>query len=276
MCIRDSYCDAAGDYNLKFFLAQGIIPSSQYHYIFVVSGEPSPGTREMLMRVSDAFPNVDLLFRTNFGYDFCAWKEALFGGLKLRVQMTHAKYFILINKSVRGPFLPAHFRGHWPDIFTSRLNDRVRLSGTSVNCDALHVQSMVLAFDQSTLRSFVEPNFVCVANKDTVIRKCEIGLSQSIVKAGFKLASTMQVFGGAELPDQNTASLCEMMGRKNKRKNTRDPYYRFNAGGFNLHPIEMVFFKANRNVEPELLQFYTELALMNRNFTVPGCLICGN
>jgi hypothetical protein len=41
------------------------------------------------------------------------------------------KYFVWLNSSVRGPFLPAYLRGrlHWTEPLLSKLSDRVKLVG---------------------------------------------------------------------------------------------------------------------------------------------------
>ena len=46
------------------------------------------------------------------------------------------RYFVWLNSSVRGPFLPAYLRGkmHWTAAFTSRITDSVKLVGSTINC----------------------------------------------------------------------------------------------------------------------------------------------
>lgn len=68
------------------------------------------------------------------------------------------KYFIWLNSSVRGPFLPAyHPRDvHWSTAFTRKLAGDVKLVGSTINCGGAyalsaqqpHVQSYAVAMDQ--------------------------------------------------------------------------------------------------------------------------------
>jgi hypothetical protein len=47
------------------------------------------------------------------------------------------KYFIVLNSSLRGPFLPLSWPKshlHWSEIFTSKLSDDIKLVGLSINC----------------------------------------------------------------------------------------------------------------------------------------------
>lgn len=43
-------------------------------------------------------------------------------------------HFIMMNASVRGPFMPNGVQITWLNYFLSQLNDKVKLVGTSINC----------------------------------------------------------------------------------------------------------------------------------------------
>lgn len=61
-------------------------------------------------------------------------------------------YFVLINSSVRGPYLPFYAARllHWTQAFTSQLTSQVKLVGCTISCEiAVHVQSYVLAMDKT-------------------------------------------------------------------------------------------------------------------------------
>jgi len=260
------FSDALGDDNLDFFLKHGgIVSKPEYRYIFVVSGPPSERASQALDTAQREHPlTVEWHVRENKGYDFCAWSEALYGTLPVRARLSDMRYFILLNKSVRGPFLPPYLtQVDWPELFTAPLEEKgVGLSGTSVNCDRweseLHLQSMVLAFN-ATIKDTIARNHVkCWPDKNTAIQQGEIGFSRSIISAGHLLASTMAAFGGRPLPNEETNAICEGLRSRNTGVyDSADPYYQNNAGGISLHPLEMIFFKSNRNVDPEILSAYT-------------------
>ena len=79
-------------------------------------------------------------------------------GRPLRTTGRAFKYLVLINSSVRGPFLPAYLpRGvHWTTILTAKLTADVKLVGSTINCGGAytisemqpHVQSYAVAMDQ--------------------------------------------------------------------------------------------------------------------------------
>jgi hypothetical protein len=75
---------------------------------------------------------------------------------------------MLLNSSVRGPFLPAHWpQGmHWTRALTARLGGDVRMAGATISCEPAweggllsgrqrqnpHVQSYLVAMDQASGR----------------------------------------------------------------------------------------------------------------------------
>lgn len=73
------------------------------------------------------------------------------------------EYFLLINSSVRGPFLPTYLPSevHWTQIFTSKLTADTKLVGSTINCGGAytisemqpHIQSYALALDQARPRT---------------------------------------------------------------------------------------------------------------------------
>lgn len=77
-------------------------------------------------------------------------------------QLDKYEYFVWLNPSVRGPFLPTYVRGlmHWTESFVARLSPTVKFVGCSINCagiegtippsgpDSIHVQTYVAATDR--------------------------------------------------------------------------------------------------------------------------------
>ena len=68
------------------------------------------------------------------------------------------KYFVWLNSSVRGPFLPAYHPAglHWTTAFVRKLRGDVKLVGSTINCGGAyalsaqqpHIQSYAVATDQ--------------------------------------------------------------------------------------------------------------------------------
>ena len=57
--------------------------------------------------------------------------------MQTSVDTSSYTYFVLMNSSVRGPFLPAHWpaAAHWTTGFTSRLSSTVKLVGPTISCE---------------------------------------------------------------------------------------------------------------------------------------------
>ena len=61
-------------------------------------------------------------------------------GWALRTQninVAHYKYFVFMNSSARGPFLPSYFPNnlHWTHPLVSRLRKLVKLVGPTISCE---------------------------------------------------------------------------------------------------------------------------------------------
>ena len=67
-------------------------------------------------------PNFEWHVRGNQGRDAGAWSAVLNAELPLRFHLATIRRFILINASVRGPFLPEYFTRPWPEALFSLLH----------------------------------------------------------------------------------------------------------------------------------------------------------
>jgi hypothetical protein len=105
--------------NLQFFLEHGIVPGADY--VVVVNGfrctVPIP-------------PGIKVLRRDNTGGDFGAWGNAL-----ALTDLSMYTHFVLLNDTVRGPFLPRYIPASlsWLDLFTSKLDETTKLVGLTMN-----------------------------------------------------------------------------------------------------------------------------------------------
>lgn len=111
-------------------------------------------------------------------------------------------YFIWLNSSVRGPFMPAYLRGrlHWTEPLLSKLGAAVKLVGATINCgraydlpETVHVQSYVTATDSEGLAVLRAAGgvFQCWSHIHDTIIASEIGASKAIMEAGFSIDSLM-------------------------------------------------------------------------------------
>lgn len=136
---------------------------------------------ETISRLKDICDSV--IIRKNEGYDFASWQTAL-----QSETLQNFDELILCNDSVYGPFFPLE------QVFGEMKGESCDFWGMTSNYDiAFHVQSYFLVFRKTILVSSVFQKFwdsmEIQQSKAKVIKLFEIGLSQTLLKAGFK-AST--------------------------------------------------------------------------------------
>jgi hypothetical protein len=181
--------------NLQFFVQHGL--HSKADFIFLINGN---ATLDGL--IPDGIPNIRIIKRGNECFDMGGIGEILNANNSALVK----KYskFILMNASVRGPFMPTWSSGCWSDKFLNKLNEQVKLVGTTYNCGPVgHVQSMVFATDRIGINVLLsgnitydkDPNFLgglssCVQDKDDAI-SIEISLTNLIHRAKYKAVVLM-------------------------------------------------------------------------------------
>jgi len=213
--------------NLEFFLSQGLLPQDAgFHFLIVVAGD-WPEMRGALdgaaaWAAAHGAGNVEVRWRRNAGFDFCSWREALtdaLPGAPLARDARNFSHILLLNGSVKGPFLPGHWpRGRaWPLAFTDLLRGPTRLVGTTVNCERsaawLHVQSMVVAFGARDLGLWLGTVRCATDFWETVWRN-EVGVSQAFLRDGANLGVLQLAFRDADFRDAAaTAARCATVGR---------------------------------------------------------------
>lgn len=219
--------------NLQFFVQHGL--HSKADFLFIVNGNATLDTL-----IPDGIPNIRILRRGNDCFDLGGIGEVLNANDSALVKKY--KRFILMNASVRGPFMPIWSYDCWTDMFLNKLNDEVKLVGTTYNCGGTkHVQSMVFATDRIGLNVLLhgnitydkDPNFLgglssCVQDKMDAIG-IEISLTNLIYRAKYKVAVLMT-----------------------ESSSSPDWYQNCKEGGWaNVHAYETIFVKTNSNYNIE-------------------------
>lgn len=119
--------------NLIFFLAHGLHQNADF--VFVMNGVSS---------ATDLIPsksNIRIVQRENDCYDLGAYAEVL---TKDDFYKSYQRY-ILMNASIRGPFLPTWSSGCWSDMYLGKITDKVKVRqrlSSFVPC--LNIQDVVL------------------------------------------------------------------------------------------------------------------------------------
>jgi hypothetical protein len=214
--------------SVEFFVKHGIFKSSYVDFIFVCNGT-------VKVTVPDY---VKYINRENIGHDFGGWSHAIFN------ESLRDKYdfFILINCSVRGPFIPPWCRiNNWTQIFTKYIDYQTKLVGTSIGIHEYipHIQSMVLVFDKVGLdiginKKIFEKKPIPMTRDDIIATK-EIGFSQKIMKHGYKIRPLISSYHNTIItPKTNIKTLVHIANMQ---------YF-----GTNMHPYDAIFIKDKADI----------------------------
>ncbi len=129
--------------NLLYFLEHGVHPGDGASYYFVLQSNfttttsclppfavaPLSITEEFGVLPSNLPTNVRYIVHENDCYDLGTFGWFIQCGY---ADMTAYKYFIILNSSVRGPFLPAYVPWlHWAVVFIQFITDHVKLVGAA-------------------------------------------------------------------------------------------------------------------------------------------------
>jgi hypothetical protein len=205
--------------NLSYFIEFGLVDSEKYHFNFIINSEtqgvPIPKLK-----------NLNIIKGSNSGHDFGAYKESL-----ASIEIDNFNKFIFINDTCTGPFLPTYMPENitWIELLTSKLNDRVKMTGPTWNYDIYkHIQSFCFALDREGLEILLKNKKFDTDNKckERIIRENEVGMSRVIIESGF---------------DIKPLQLSQF-----SKETHRDVCWPNRYFGFNVNPIEVMFVKRSR------------------------------
>lgn len=226
--------------NLDFFLQYGIVERTEdgvaMEYVIVINHDGQP---PQIPRLAGLPAFVAIINQPNSGSDMCAWHEVL-GEFEKSNLLREYAYFILMNASVRGPFLPSYVnRDAWPDIFFRMLTNTVGLAGLSMSCEIrFHLQSMLMVTDAVSLKVLRE-RLHCPKDKRAAVFEGELHYAQDMLDAGLEIRAVASSFSGYAVSAENVAE-AETVRRLNGCKDI----HKFGELKESIHPLEMVFIKA--------------------------------
>ncbi|KFY61300.1 hypothetical protein V496_05070 [Pseudogymnoascus sp. VKM F-4515 (FW-2607)] len=215
--------------NLKFFVDHALHDAADF--IFILNGETDadqsiifaePDTPEDLR---DIIPkrdkkNIFVKKRPNTCFDLGAHNEVLNSvlggegwigqngpipepkgllvstGDKLLLRNRYKRY-ILMNASIRGPFVPRWSTQCWTDSYLNRLTDKIKLVGMSYNCHngEGHIQSMIWATDHTGLQHMLTKAGIgeCFGTMAEAML-AEVRTTQVLRDLGFEVDTFMSVY----------------------------------------------------------------------------------
>jgi hypothetical protein len=225
--------------NLAFFIRTAVRDSHNADYYFILQRIDNVYFDENTLPLLPT--NAHYIQHENTCFDMGTIGWFLASGM---IEKSKYKYFIFLNSSVRGPFIASYYdNAIWYTIFTRRLNDHIKLVGSTINCQtAPHVQSYIWALDFEGLNLLLKHGtiFKCHDSKKETIKNGEIGASQIILNSGFGIDSLMKKYQGMDF------RLYENKGCNNRR----NPMVNRGVDGISLDPFEIVFIKM-KNSEVE-------------------------
>ncbi|TVY47984.1 hypothetical protein LOCC1_G001694 [Lachnellula occidentalis] len=253
--------------NIEFFIRHGLHAAADF--VFILNGQTN------ISAIIPEESNIRVVQRENHCYDIGAYAEVL---TKDDLYKGY-KRFIMLNASIRGPFLPSWANGCWSDMYLGKVTDEVKLVGMTANCvPTFHIQSMIWATDITGLETLLFPSKAvldayalnpprpfnaekaeldkthpqkpgmntCFHDMTSAVT-AEIGASTLIQAAGYKVDAMMSAYQSME----RYAEMCS-------RSREGDVLYEKKYFGTNLHPFETVFMKSNRDIDPVGLARHSE------------------
>lgn len=179
--------------------------------------------------------NIRLVFHENRCFDMGTFGELLD---KKLIDLTESEYVVIMNSSIRGPFLPTYvskdFR--WISALTSKINSVVKLVGPSISCGSRqpHVQSFLIATDMVGLEVLRQEGALkCYRTQADAVKYAELGASEAMFKHGYSIDSLMLKYDGVD-----------WRLKQNHKCNQRlNPGPQFMYDGTTVNPLETLFVK---------------------------------
>ena len=146
---------------------------------------------------------VSLLKRKNTGYDFGAWSEGLLGNDRY----TAYDYFVFVNSSVIGPYLPDGYTKPWPYRLIDGLQGNTRLFGSTINTlgdpvNHSHVQSFAYAMDREALEYLMSSDIFSLTKWAQTFNDAiwlhEVRMSRLIISRGWNIGSLMHHYADVD------------------------------------------------------------------------------
>eukprot|EP00884_Botryococcus_braunii_P023615 jgi/Botrbrau1/9938/Bobra.0012s0035.1 len=257
--------DAESLNNLRYFLRWGAKYGDGAEYVVVVqrgvwppdsvpAEEDGPSVDWVRKQFEDGLPqHVRFFAHPNSCYDWGTFWWLLGSG---HVAPLRYKFFIMVNSSVRGPYLPSYLPKNlpWHRLLTSRLVGDVHMAGPVVSCEGSpwrgnasgewrrnpHIQSYSIAMDEVGLEVLRRDGNVTACHSDRwdAIWHYELGAALAILSAGYNIQSLLQRYQGVDW------RLRENWGCNQGINPTGQDAF----DGVTLSPYEVLFVKAKESL----------------------------
>lgn len=226
--------------NFNFFIKHGIRGNDGARYVIILDHQIATELMEL-----PAFPsNVQIVKAVGPCNEFglAGWLFKRFPSLR------DHDYFVFVDSSARGPFLPLYARHQpWHRALTSLITRTTKLVGSTISCAPFkyhpndggyiihpYVSAYALATDRiglHTLNATDPPVFHCYHNPLDIQRYGVVALSEAMLRDNYNLGSLMLKYHGVDFRD---ASKWGCNGRI-------DAHWEGHYDGISLDPLEVMF-----------------------------------
>ena len=230
------FSSPSSDYNLEFFVKQELSYKNNIDYIIVINGN--------VYNTNIYFPildNLTILKRENIGFDFGGHNYAL---EYITENKKRYDYYFFMNSGVIGPIIPHYFqKTHWSSIFINKINERVKLVGTTIVCLPCYdagrygpkVEGFFFMVDNFGLELLKnKQNIFCNhSTKYNAIVDGEYGLSNCILENGYSIDCMLPKYQNIDWTNNMNYNL-----NNNVHPSRNNSFY-----GESINPYDVIFHK---------------------------------
>jgi hypothetical protein len=247
------YKSESSNYNLSFFCKTELTYKNNIDYIIVINGFD--------YHESIIFPTLDnltIIKRENIGFDFGGHNSAL---EYIEENKKIYDYYFFMNSGVIGPIIPHYFiETHWTNIFINKINETVKLVGTTIVClpnfDAggygPKVESFFFMVDQIGLDLLKNEKTIFCNHLDkfSAVINGEYGLSNCVLRNGYSIDCMLRKYQNIDWRNKNNYNL------NNNIHPSRNKSFYNNS----INPYEVIFHKwywdSKENVNFDIIEQY--------------------
>ncbi|KAL6776645.1 hypothetical protein ACKKBF_B30390 [Auxenochlorella protothecoides x Auxenochlorella symbiontica] len=194
--------------NFDFFLKFGLSANDTVTYRIIIT---SGGAVKPPLAMPELPPNAKYISTTA-----CTGTWGALGAIEEQVDATKFPFVVVVDSSVRGPFLPPYAAGvmHWTEAFTSRLTKSVKMVGSAISCEGApraghaalewrrnpYVLPYAWAADADGWAVLAaDPNvFRCFQSPWDARYYSDVGAGLAMLRAGYNLDSLLMRYQGVD------------------------------------------------------------------------------
>ena len=229
------FMSPSSDYNLSFFVKKEVKYRKDIDYIVVINGHKYAD--------SIVFPkisNLKVLKRNNIGVDFGGYNSAL---KYIENKNETYDYYFFMNSGVIGPIIPHYYKQHWSNIFIKKINNLVKLVGTTIVClphndDGGYgpkVEGFFFMVDSVGLSILKKEKTIFYNHPDkySAVVKGEYGLSKCILENGYSIDCMLPKYQNIDWRNPKNYDL-----NNNIHPSRTNSYF-----GTSINPFDVIFHK---------------------------------